>query len=100
VQLPLRVLQQHPRDGNLSTRRVLEHCALPWEDAWLRLHENRRAVRIASSEQVRQPLYTTGMQRWRDYEARLAPLIDVRAPLLRRLPHEQQPRSLWSETAA
>jgi hypothetical protein len=62
--------------------------------------DGRRAVRTANSAQVRQPLYTTGMQRWRDYETQLAPLIDVLAPLLRRLPREQQPRSLWSETAA
>lgn len=95
-----RALQRHPRDGNLSTRRVFEHWALPWQDSCLRFHENRRAVRIASSEQVPQPLSTNGMQRLRDYETQLAPLTDVLAPLLRRLPREHQPRSLWSETAA
>jgi hypothetical protein len=44
-------------DTEAATRRVLEHCGLPWEDGCLRFHENPRAVRTASSEQVRQPLY-------------------------------------------
>jgi len=81
-------------DPEAATRRVLEHCGLPWEDGCLRFHENPRAVRTASSEQVRQPLYTTGMQRWRDYEAQLAPLIEILQPLLRELPYELQPRSV------
>ena len=40
-----------------QTRRLLEFCGLPWEDACLRFWETERAIRTASSEQVRQPIY-------------------------------------------
>jgi hypothetical protein len=77
-----------------QVRRLLEHCGLPWEEGCLRFHENPRAVRTASSEQVRRPIYATAVHRWRHYEAELQPLIEVLAPALRRLPADWQPRSL------
>jgi Flp pilus assembly protein TadD len=96
--LPGRVLdvpyESVVNDFEATVRRVLDHCGLPWEEACLRFHENRRPVRTASSEQVRQPLYSTGIGRWRAYEDQLAPLIGVLEPLLRTLPPDQRPRSL------
>ena len=96
--LPGRVLdvqyEELVADPDGQVRRLLEYCRLPWEDGCLRFHENRRAVRTASSEQVRQPIYTAAVQRWRDYETHLGPLIDVLAPLLRRLPIDWQPAAL------
>jgi tetratricopeptide (TPR) repeat protein len=77
-----------------QVRRVLDFCALPWEPQCLTFHQNRRVVRTASSEQVRQPLNTAGLHRWRDYERHLGPLIDVLAPLLRRMPASAQPQTL------
>ena len=55
-------------------RRLLAHCRLPFEAACLRFHETKRAIRTSSSEQVRQPLYATGIGHWRRYERELAPL--------------------------
>jgi tetratricopeptide (TPR) repeat protein len=101
--LPGRVLdvsyESVVNDFEATVRRVLEHCGLEWEESCLRFHENRRPVRTASSEQVRQPLYSSGMGRWRAYEDHLAPLIEVLEPLLLMLPPEQQPRSLQQRSA-
>ena len=60
-----------------SVRRMLEHCALPFEPACLAFHETRRSVRTPSSEQVRRPIGRTGLARWRSYASWLAPLQDA-----------------------
>jgi len=57
-----------------QTRRLLDYCSLDFEPACLRFHENTRAVRTASSEQVRQPIYREGLGQWRRYAAWLSPL--------------------------
>ena len=96
--LPGKVLDVHYEDmvanQERETKRILEHCRLPWEDACLRFYETRRAVRTASSEQVRKPIYTSSVDLWRNYEVQLAPLIEVLEPLLLKLPADQRPRSL------
>jgi hypothetical protein len=51
-------------------------------------------VKTASSEQVRQPIYSAALYRWRNYEEHLAPLIEVLEPLLRELPENWQPAGL------
>ena len=67
-------------------RRLLEHCGLEFEEQCLHFHETERAVRTPSSEQVRQPIYTQGLEQWRNYEAHLAPLKEALGPLLERYP--------------
>jgi tetratricopeptide (TPR) repeat protein len=62
------------RDPEANIRRLLEHCGLPFEAACLAFHETRRAVRTASAEQVRQPLYTSAVGHWRHFERELEPL--------------------------
>jgi tetratricopeptide (TPR) repeat protein len=62
------------RDPEANIRRLLEHCGLPFEPACLSFHETRRAVRTPSAEQVRQPLYTSGVGYWRHFEKELEPL--------------------------
>jgi len=62
------------RNPEPSIRRLLEHCRLPFEAACLAFHETRRSVRTASAEQVRQPLYTSGVAHWRHFEKELEPL--------------------------
>ena len=57
-----------------EVRRLLRYCNLPFEAACLRFFENERAVRTASSEQVRQPIYRSGLEQWRSYEPWLGPL--------------------------
>ncbi len=54
--------------------RLLDYCGLPFAAACLRFFENDRPVRTASSEQVRQPIYTSGVGQWRHYEPWLGPL--------------------------
>ena len=61
-------------DTEHEVRRLLDYCGLPFEDACLRFFENDRPVRTASSEQVRQPIYRTGVDHWRHYEPWLEPL--------------------------
>jgi tetratricopeptide (TPR) repeat protein len=60
-----------------EVRRLLDHCALPFEEPCLRFHETRRIVATVSSEQVRQPLYTEGVAQWRNFEPWLGPLKEA-----------------------
>ena len=77
-----------------QVKRILDHCGLPWEDACLRFHETERAVKSASSEQVRQPIYSTSLNTWRRYERHLGPLIEVLEPVLTELTASERPASL------
>jgi tetratricopeptide (TPR) repeat protein len=61
-------------DPEAEIRRLLEHCRLPFDPACLKFYENDRAVRTASSEQVRQPIFRDAVEHWRHYEAWLEPL--------------------------
>ena len=58
-------------DQENQTRRLLSFCDLEWEDACLRFHENTAAVSTASSVQVRQPLYSGSIGRWKKYGDKL-----------------------------
>lgn len=63
-----------------TTRKLLEHCGVDFEDSCLRFFENKRAVRTASSEQVRQPIYSKGVRYWKNFETELQPLIRTLGP--------------------
>jgi tetratricopeptide (TPR) repeat protein len=65
-----------------EVRRLLDHCRLPFEAACLRFHENERAVRTVSSEQVRRPIFREGLEQWRAYEPWLGPLKQALGPAL------------------
>jgi predicted Zn-dependent protease len=69
-------------DTETEVRRVLEYLGLPFEPECLRFYENERAVRTASSEQVRQPIYREGMDHWRHFEPWLGPLKSALGPVL------------------
>ncbi|MHB8475313.1 MAG: tetratricopeptide repeat-containing sulfotransferase family protein [Steroidobacteraceae bacterium] len=62
------------RDPEPNIRRLLTHCGLDFEPACLAFHETKRAVRTASAEQVRQPLYASGVGYWKHFEEQLEPL--------------------------
>jgi hypothetical protein len=64
-------------DTEAEVRRLLDYLGLPFEDACLRFHENDRAVRTASSEQVRRPIYREGLDHWRNFEPWLGPLKEA-----------------------
>ena len=61
---------------------LLDYLDLPFEDSCLRFHENERAVRSASSEQVRRPINEAGIGRWKPYERWLEPLKEALGPVL------------------
>jgi len=66
-------------------RRLLAYCGLPFEDGCLRFYENNRAVRTASSEQVRTPIFADGIGQWRHFEPWLGPLKKALGPALEAL---------------
>lgn len=69
--------EQVVKDLEGETRRLLDFCGLPFEESCLSFHENASPVATASSAQVRQPLYTSAVARWRRYEAGLAPALAI-----------------------
>lgn len=70
----------HDLEGEV--RRMLAYLGLPFEEACLNYHASERAVRTASSEQVRQPIFREGLDQWRHYEEWLGPLKDALGPAL------------------
>ena len=65
-----------------EARRLVDFLGLPWDEACLSFHQNRRMVRTASVNQVRQPIYTTSKGRGQQYADHLGPLLsalDVKA---------------------
>lgn len=69
-----------------EVRALLGACGLPYEPACLRFFENDRAVRTASSEQVRRPIYSDGVDQWRAFEPHLEPLKAALGPTLAAYP--------------
>ncbi len=69
-------------DLESQVRRLLDFCGLPFEQACLDFHQTDRAVRTASSEQVRQPLYKSGVDQWENFSDHLDPLREVLGPEL------------------
>jgi len=77
-----RVIYEHMvADTEGEVRRLLEYCGLPFEEKCLRFYENERAVRTASSEQVRTPIYKDGVDHWRHFDLWLGPLKDALGPV-------------------
>jgi hypothetical protein len=62
-------------EQEIVTRRMLEFCELEWDDRCLKFHKAGRTVRTASYDQVRQPLYSTSVARWKNYEHHLQDLV-------------------------
>ncbi len=56
-------------------RRLVAFCDLPWDNACLSFHNRDTTVRTFSRDQVRQPIYTSSVARWRRYEANLETLF-------------------------
>ena len=83
---PGRILKVQHEDvlGDIEgqVQRILEYCELPFEEACVNFHETQRAVRTASSEQVRQPLNRSGQNQWQAFEPYLTPLKEALGDLL------------------
>jgi Flp pilus assembly protein TadD len=80
-------------DTEGEIRRLLAYCGLPFEEQCLRFFENPRAVRTASSEQVRKPIYREGVGHWRHYEPWLGPLKSALGPVLESWRQTQRQRT-------
>jgi tetratricopeptide (TPR) repeat protein len=59
-----------------QSRRLIDYLELPWDDNCLKFYQTDRAVKTASASQVRQPIYTSSMNRWHKYKPYLKPLLD------------------------
>lgn len=79
--LPGQVLRVNHEDvvADLETQvhRILNYCGLDFESACLEFHKTERTVRTPSAEQVRQPIYTSGLEQWKNFEHYLAPLKEA-----------------------
>ena len=69
-------------DPETEVRRLLDFLGLPFDPACLAFYENPRAVRTASSEQVRQPISREGLEQWKAFEPWLEPLKKALGPVL------------------
>ena len=60
-----------------QTRRIIEYCDLPWEDACLDFQDNNAASSTASAVQVRQPINPSSIGQWRNYQQQLQSLVTL-----------------------
>jgi len=58
-------------------RELIEFIGLPWDDACLAFHKSSRPVKTASVAQIRKPIYTSSVERWRKYGKGMQPLLDA-----------------------
>ncbi|MEX2490087.1 MAG: sulfotransferase, partial [Pseudomonadales bacterium] len=84
----LRVMHEDVvNDLETQVRRILDFCNLPFEENCLNFHATERSIRTPSSEQVKQPIYRSGLEQWRHYESHLQPLKEaLGADILARYP--------------
>jgi len=66
--------EKNIEDTETMTRALLDHIGVQYESDCLEFYRNKRAVRTASSEQVRKPIYKGSLEEWRNYESELQPL--------------------------
>jgi tetratricopeptide (TPR) repeat protein len=80
------IYEQMVENTEAEVRRLLDYCSLPFDERCLRFYENERAVRTASSEQVRRPIYREAVDQWLNYEPWLGPLKSALGAVLERYP--------------
>ena len=80
------IYERMVEDTETEVRALLDFCGLGFEPECLEFHKTERAVRTASSEQVRRPIYREATDEWRAYEAHLGPLKDALGPLVESYP--------------
>ena len=74
-------------------RRLVEFCGLEWEPDCALFYQTERGIRTPSRWQVRQPIYSHAVGRWRNYEKHLAPLLNVLSPALASRPMQSAERA-------
>jgi tetratricopeptide (TPR) repeat protein len=68
--------EQTVADLETVARRLVAWCGLEWDPACLEFHRGKQQVRTASVVQVRQPIYSSSVARWKHYQQGLGPLLD------------------------
>jgi hypothetical protein len=76
------IYEEMVAEPEVQIRALLDYCGLPFEESCLNFHENDRAVRTASSEQVRRPIFKDAVEHWHNYESWLDPLKTALGPVL------------------
>ena len=74
------VYEEFVSEQERHTRDLLDFIGIEFDEACLRFHESGGHVHTASSMQVRQPVYQSSKQRWKNYERHLGPLLDALGP--------------------
>ena len=64
-------------DQEGQSRRLINHLGLAWDNACLRFFEKEGSVKTLSHWQVRQPIYSSSVKRWKNYEGKIQPLIEA-----------------------
>ena len=82
-------------DTEGEVRRLLADLDLPFEPGCLEFYNNDRAVRTASSEQVRRPIFKDGLEQWKNYEAWLDPLREALGPVVSAYPESPSDWRAW-----
>jgi tetratricopeptide (TPR) repeat protein len=62
-------------DPPAQCRRLLEWCGLPWQEEVLEFHQSQAASTTASAAQIRKPIYTSSVKKWRNFEKQLQPVV-------------------------
>ena len=70
------------QDAESNARRIIDFVGFDWEDDCMDFHKSKRVVQTASLWQVRQPIYTSSVSRWRPYAKHLEPLVESLGELL------------------
>ncbi|MBL4697823.1 MAG: sulfotransferase [Phycisphaerales bacterium] len=76
------VYEQTTANPEKSIRSMLEYIGLPFDQSCMDFHKSKKAVHTASASQIRQPMYTSSTQRWKNYEKHLGPMIEILGPVL------------------
>lgn len=84
------VYERMVADSEHEIRTLLDYLQLPFEEACVSFWRNDRAVRTASSEQVRQPIFTDAVDHWRNFEPWLGSLLRELAPVIETYPHRSR----------
>jgi hypothetical protein len=76
--VPVLEIEYESLVGDLEgqSRRLIDFVGLPWDPACLSFHKTQRSVMTASVWQVRQPIYSSSVGRWKHYRRHLGPLLD------------------------
>lgn len=79
LKIPLLEVQYEELVANpeVMIRSIVEFCGLEWDDRCLNFHETKRYVNTPSYDQVRHPMYSKSVGRWKNYERHLGPLLDA-----------------------